>query len=135
MIYRLRLRKSLSYSGVVEATKAKPDVETDDKSTADAAVASGYFELIEVVEDDNEETPDNNNESEKDESEAFKEQLEVMNVQGLKKMATDMGIDVKGFKNKGDYISAIIKDVNSELADDEATDDEGSPTMIELQGE
>lgn len=44
-MYHLRLIKALSYSGIVEATKQKPDVFVEDKATALSAVATGYFQL------------------------------------------------------------------------------------------
>ena len=44
-MYHLRLIKALSYSGIVEATKQRPDVFVKDKATADKAVATGYFQL------------------------------------------------------------------------------------------
>jgi len=47
-VYHLRLNKALSYTGAVSATRENPDVFTDDEATAVAAVASGYFDLIEV---------------------------------------------------------------------------------------
>lgn len=47
MSYHLRLCKSLSYKGVVSATKKQPDVFVEDKATAEAAVATGYFTLVE----------------------------------------------------------------------------------------
>lgn len=43
----LRLCKALSYSGVVSATKAAPDVFVEDEATALAAVSTGYFKLVE----------------------------------------------------------------------------------------
>lgn len=46
-MYHLKLCKGLSYSnGKVTATKRNPCVFVDDKATADAAVASGYFKLV-----------------------------------------------------------------------------------------
>lgn len=44
-MYHLRLIKALSYSGIVEATKQKPDVFVEDKAIADKAIATGYFQL------------------------------------------------------------------------------------------
>ena len=46
MSYHLRLIKALSYSGIITATKKKPDVYVADKKIADAAVATGYFMLV-----------------------------------------------------------------------------------------
>lgn len=47
MSYHLSLCKSLSYKGIVSATKKQPDVFVEDKATAEAAVATGYFVLVE----------------------------------------------------------------------------------------
>ncbi len=44
-MYHLKLVKALSYSGVVTATRKRPDVFTKDKAIADKAVATGYFQL------------------------------------------------------------------------------------------
>lgn len=44
----LRLKKGLSYTGPgIQATKAAPDVFLEDDKTADAAIATGYFEEVE----------------------------------------------------------------------------------------
>ena len=45
-MYRVKLIKGLSYAGAVSATKEQPFVDIKDKATADAVVASGYFELV-----------------------------------------------------------------------------------------
>ena len=45
-MFHLRLCKALSYAGVVSATKAKPDVYTEDEAVAERALASGYFVLV-----------------------------------------------------------------------------------------
>jgi len=45
-VYTLKLIKGLSYSGVVKASQKHPYVQTEDEATANAAVASGYFELV-----------------------------------------------------------------------------------------
>lgn len=45
-MYHLRLIKALSYKGAVSATREHPDTYTDDEAIAQAAVASGYFELV-----------------------------------------------------------------------------------------
>ena len=46
MSYHLRLVKGLSYCGTIKATKQFPDVYVEDKATADAAIAHGYFKLV-----------------------------------------------------------------------------------------
>ena len=50
-MYHLKLMKALSFTGIVTATKKNPDVFLEDKATADAAVATGYFKLIEEAEE------------------------------------------------------------------------------------
>lgn len=56
-MYHLRLNKALSYDGAVKATREKPDVYTNDEAVAIAAVASGYFDLIEIPTADAQENP------------------------------------------------------------------------------
>ena len=46
MAYRLKLIKSLSYTGVISATKSNPYVEVMDKKTVEKAIATGYFESV-----------------------------------------------------------------------------------------
>ena len=46
-MYHLKLKKALSYTGIVSATKKKPDVFVKQEKIAKAAIATGYFELIE----------------------------------------------------------------------------------------
>lgn len=46
-MYHLKLIKGASYTGIVSATAKNPDVYTDSKAKADAAVASGFFVLVE----------------------------------------------------------------------------------------
>lgn len=133
MRYHLRLKKALSYKGVVEATKAKPDVFVEDKSIADAAVASGYFTLLsadEAVEGTIEKTVSGH---------LTKEQLNEMTVPNLKKLAEDMGIDTTGLKSKNSYVEAIAAtavEATSEGTPEGVIDyGEGSPTMVELQNQ
>lgn len=100
MNYHLKLIKSLSYSGIVNATKKNPDVYVDDKATADAAVATGYFELVEET---SEEKQDNSQTTgHLDEATLLTYKLEQ-----LKTLATDMGIDTTGLKTKADYAAVI----------------------------
>lgn len=47
-MYKLKLKKALSYAGIVTATKDKPYVTVEDEAVANAAVASGFFEIVEV---------------------------------------------------------------------------------------
>lgn len=131
MSYHLKLTKALSYCGVVKATKKNPDVFVEDKAAADAAVASGYFKLLEIVENMKDESP-------AQVSHLDQSQFEKMKVDDLKKLATDMEIDTTGFKKKADYIEAIVAvevtpGPENDEEDNEADFGESSPTMVELQ--
>lgn len=126
-MFHLKLIKGLSYTGVVEATKKKPDVFTEDKAIADKAVASGYFKLV------GEETPV---QPTPQTAHLDKGQFEEMKFDDLKKLAADMGIDTAGLKKKADLVEAIAaEEVTPGPAEDENEVDygEGSTTMIELQ--
>lgn len=128
-MYHLKLIKALSYLGVVKATKDKPDVYTDDEATANAAVASGYFKLVEDTEADN---------SSANTAHFDKSQLEDMKIEDLKGIAADMGIDTTGFKKKSDYVEAIsaAEVIPGAEADEDRAEvyyGEGSATMVELQ--
>lgn len=108
MKYHLRLKKALSYNGVVSATRKNPDVYTEDKATAEAAVASGYFDLVEYVEDD--QNPDNHV---ADTGEMVKGHLDAeqlikdYKLDELKDLAAKLGITTPGLKTKEDYAKAI----------------------------
>ena len=128
-MYHLRLVKALSYTGVVEATKKKPDVYVEDKATADAAVATGYFKLLGSAEGEPEPAAQTGH--------LDRGQLEDMKLNNLKKLASEIGIDIAGFKKKADYVDAIsAADVipGEEAGEDNEVDyGEGSITMIDLQ--
>lgn len=96
-MYHLRLCKALSYTGVVSATKQQPDVFVEDKATADKAVATGYFQLVN--------DPERGAQEEK--GHLDKGQFEEWDMDALKELAGDMGLDTSGFKDKQDYIDAI----------------------------
>lgn len=127
-MYHLRLIKSLSYTGVVEATSKNPDVFTEDKATADAAVATGYFKLME----------DNGAAAPEQTAHLSKAQLEEMKFDDLKSLAADMGVYTTGFKKKADYVEAIaaVEVIPGPETDEDGNEvdyGEGSPTMVELQ--
>lgn len=103
-MYHLKLCKGLSYhsmDGKITATRQQPDIYTEDKAVADAAVASGFFKLV--------------GEGEGDRFPPYgevvghldPEQLESMTIPDLKKLAGEMGVDIKGLKDKGAIIKAI----------------------------
>ena len=125
-MYHLRLIKALSYSGVVEATKQEPDVFVEDEATAEAAVVSGYFVLVEG-EEDGEKAPEQGG----GDSEPPKKTLEEMTVPELETFATYKGVSLKGINKKADIIAKLKDELGEEETENEV--DYGSPTMTGLQ--
>lgn len=132
-MYHLKLCKGLSYSnGKVTATKRNPGVFVDDKATADALLASGYFKLISGPEAPDFPPP----------GEVLGhldlEQLDSMTIPELKKLAEDMGVDIKGLKAKADIIAAIVAvEVSAPAFDAEALaamSDEELKALVEEKG-
>ena len=118
-MYHLRLKKALSYDGIISATAKKPDVYTEEKAVADAAVASGYFSLIADAEP--EVPPEGNGETitMSLDYEALAKQTKAE----LIAYAQANGIDLDGLKTKDDILEAI------------SAANGGSYTMMELQRE
>lgn len=132
-MYHLKLCKGRSYygmGGALKATRQKPDVFTEDKATADAAVASGYFKLAgktpgfppagEVL------------------GHLDPQQLESMTIPDLKKLAEEVGADIKGRKDKASIIEAICAvEVSAPAFDAEALaamSDEELKALVEEKG-
>lgn len=125
-MYRIKLTKSLSYTGAVSATKARPVVCTEDEAVAKQAIASGYFELIGEPE-----TPEP---AALSEDIGFNEALEALNKSQLEAMAAYHDISLAGCKSKGDYMDAIkAAAAGMSKAERLAMLNAGSPTMVELQ--
>ncbi len=120
MSYHLKLTKALSYCGVVKATKKNPDVFVEDKATADEAVATGYFKLVE-----GEEAPEPPKDPEPGKT------LDEMTVPELETYAAYKGVSLKGISRKQDIIAKLKEELGDEETDGEV--DYGSPTMTELQ--
>lgn len=120
-MYHLKLVKALSYFGVVKATKQHPDVFVEDKATADAAVATGYFRLVEGEE----EMPEDGEEKEPGKA------LEEMTVPELESYAAYHNVSLKGISKKADIIAKLKEELDEEETENEV--DYGSPTMQDLQ--
>lgn len=120
MRYHLRLTKALSYCGVVKATRKNPNVFVEDKATADAAVATGYFKLVE-----GEEPGQPPKEPERGKA------LEEMTVSELETYAAYNGVELKGISRKADIIAKLKEELGAEETEGEV--DYGSPTILELQ--
>lgn len=131
-MYHLKLMKALSFTGIVTATKKNPDVFVEDKATADAAVATGYFKLIEEAEEPTEGGED----KEPGEGGGDKEpgkKLEEMTVPELETFAAYKGISLKGISKKADIIAKLKAELGAAETENEV--DYGSPTMTELQAQ
>lgn len=121
-MYHLKLIKGRSYTGDVSATKSRPDAYTDDEAIALAAVASGYFKLVEggVSAADKDETGDEGAENIDKEKPDF-EALAAMSKAELAAYAEEHEIDLKGCRTKDDMLEAISMFYG------------GSYTMLDLQ--
>lgn len=129
MRYHLKLIKSLSYCGVVSATKQRPDVFVEDKATADTAVATGYFKLLDSEEETPAETPEGTQDATTEETQS--KTLEEMTVPELETFAAYKGVSLKGISKKADIIAKLKEELGEEETENEV--DYGSPTMVELQ--
>lgn len=119
-MFHIRLAKALSYSGIVSATKKNPDVFVEDKATADAAVATGYFIFIDQRDGGHsEQPPEEPGGSEAPDFEALSKQTKAE----LAKYAQEHGISTEECKTKADILQAI------------SVAHGGSYTMMELQQE
>jgi len=121
MSYHLKLSKALSYHGVVEATKRQPDVFVENKATADKAVATGYFVLVEGTQSplDPPEKPGRG------------KTLEEMTISKLETYATYKDVSLKGIRGKENIIAKLKEELGAQETENEV--DYGSPTMTELQ--
>lgn len=127
-MYHLKLVKALSFTGIVTATRKNPDVFVEDKVTADAAINTGYFKLIEEMQ----ESPENGEEKEPGEGDKESgKKLEEMTVSELETFAAYKGVSLKGISKKMDIIEKLKEKLGEEETENEV--DYGSPTMTELQ--
>lgn len=106
-MYKLKLIKGLSYSGVITATKDYPIVNVDDKDLAHEAVKTGYFSLIEEAEmipPEKEKT------------------LDDMTVKELEAFAAEKEIDLKGCGSKADKLNRILSAIDDDYTEGEEDD-------------
>lgn len=120
MGYHLRLTKALSYCGVVKATKKHPNVFVEDKATADAAVATGYFKLV-----------DGEEPGQPPKAEEPGKTLDEMTIPELETYATYHNVSLKGVTKRADIIAKLKEELGAEETEGEV--DYGSVTMTELQ--
>lgn len=131
MLYHIKLKKAMSYTGIVNATREEPNVYTRDKDIATAAVRSGYFDLIDVEEDeakaDSALLTAAGEEAEEGSIPAHfdKGYLDSLSITDLKKLAGDLGVDVTKGMKKDDLVAAITAETVTVLAADDAQPDFG----------
>lgn len=128
-MYHLKLSKGLSYyGGGIKATKKNPDVYVEDEASANAALASGYFKLVSVSEEQEAPPPV---EGEPTQDSTPGKTLDKMTVSELETFATYKGVSLKGVRGKDNIIAALKEALGAEETENEV--DYGSPTMVELQ--
>ena len=131
MLYHIKLKKAMSYTGIVNATREEPNVYTRDKDIATAAVRSGYFDLIDVEEDeakaDSALLTAAGEEAEEGSIPAHfdKGYLDSLSITDLKKLAGDLGVDVTKGMKKDDLVAAITTETVTVPAADDAQPDFG----------
>lgn len=131
MLYHIKLKKAMSYTGIVNATREEPNVYTRDKDIATAAVRSGYFDLIDVEEDeakaDSALLTAAGEEAEEGSIPAHfdKGYLDSLSITDLKKLAGDLGVDVTKGMKKDDLVAAITVETVTVPAADDAQPDFG----------
>lgn len=131
MLYHIKLKKAMSYTGIVNATREEPNVYTRDKDIATAAVRSGYFDLIDVEEDeakaDSALLTAAGEEAEEGSIPAHfdKGYLDSLSITDLKKLAGDLGVDVTKSMKKDDLVAAITAETVTVPAADDAQPDFG----------
>ena len=123
-MFKLRLIKALSYSGIVKASVDNPIVFTDDQATAEEAVATGYFELV------NDNAAGNTAEVAEQEPEEEGKALEDMTVSELETYATYNNISLKSARTKALKITKLREELGIEAGQKVTY---GSPTMVDLE--
>ncbi len=112
-MFKLKLIKGLSYSGIVSATAKEPFVTVDNEETALAAVETGYFKIVEHTED----IPDGKMGKINDgENKDWKK----LNKDDLIAFANENNIDVSSCKNQDERIAII----EAALANEDGTIDD-----------
>jgi len=116
---RLRLIKGYSYTGVVSATKKQPFVDVETEAEAQAAVATGYFEVCASTPAE----PPSGDDGAEGDSVPDYEGLSEMTKDELTAYAKENNISLDGCKTKADILEAI------------SVANGGSVTMMGLQSE
>lgn len=97
-MYTLKLIRGLSYCGIVTASRERPCVLVEEEELANAVVATGYFELIDV-----------NPEAWPETEEGTVERMDTMTVKQLREYAKNIGVDLAGATKKEDILAILYK--------------------------
>lgn len=125
MSYHLKLCKALSYTGIISATKKKPDVYIEDEETYKKALATGYFTDV-----SGSTAADSGKYSDPPPAYGGKT-LDEMNTSELETFATYKNVSLKGIKKRDAMIDKLREKLPAEEL--EGVIEYGSPTMTELQ--
>lgn len=124
-MYHIKLCKARSFSGVVSATASCPDVYIEDETTANAAIQTGYFRLVEILNDEHAESRDA-----APTAHLAPDQLAGLTVDKLKQLAADMGVDISKAIKKAEIIKTICA---ADVTPGEDLDGNGEPYYGEDQ--
>lgn len=118
MTYHLRLKNAMSYTGVVNATREEPDVFTADEAIKAAALRSGYFDLVDVLAEQDTAAPADadtipltpaGEQADDDSTPATLDRayLESLSFAELKRLANDMDVPVTKTTKKAELIDTL----------------------------
>lgn len=120
-MFKLKLIKGLSYSGIISATAKNPFVTVDDEKTALAAVETGYFKIVEC----SEKIPDGkNDENNSGENKSEDKDWRKLNKDALIVFANEHNIDVSFCKNQDERIAIIEAALKDDIVEDPFNPDE-----------
>jgi len=127
-MYRLKLVRGRSYTGIVTVSNAAPFVEVKDKETADFLVGTGRFSLVGAAEgsakkDEPEKSPDLAGNAAAQTNAPTEVRFDRMTTKQLTDYAAENGIDLVGCNNNPDRIKRI-QQVLAEGKDNDGTDGE-----------
>lgn len=119
MTYHLRLKNAMSYTGVVNATREEPDVFTADEAIKAAALRSGYFDLVDVLAEQDTAAPADadtipltpaGEQADDGSTPATLDRayLENLSFAELKRLANDMDVPVTKTTKKAELIDTLV---------------------------
>jgi len=105
---KLKLKNALSYSGLVAASEKNPFVEVESEEVATKVVKTGYFDVVESEDDEQQE--DTKPPKEPSEPEVHtKASLKKLNKEQQEAIISEAGFDPSTAKNEEERISFILE--------------------------